>query len=348
MVAFVIVIKLPDWYQPLTPIPEPIVAELIEVQRQTQLIHVSAPQRNVAHIKTQPRRLAESIPRPKTQAQRPARRTPSSAHKEPKITDRQIERIAQQPPTIAHPLHTDVQLSPTVNSPFLDQNQAREDAQESINEAVEIAVESPQSHQQVEIKRDFSQKQEAVAETGEAQTVSRDAQMGAVLQTVAGGIASGTSSSIVDIVFLLDASGSMGDNIQAVRNHLVNMVEIFQQKPLDFTLGVVTFKSSAKVFPQTRDYQRYERLLENVQIGGDERAYDAIVRAIAWVQFRPEAERRFILVTDEPCKGSYTFLEVLKRCREARIKVDVIGINDPSQRVLAVQTGGLWLPIPGD
>ncbi|MBI1930439.1 VWA domain-containing protein, partial [Candidatus Poribacteria bacterium] len=328
-----IVIKLPDWYQPLTPIPEPIVAELIEVQRQTQLIHVSAPQRSASHIKTQPQRLAESIPRTKTQPQRPARRTPSSAQMDPKITDRQIERISQQPPTIAHPLHTDVQLSPTVNSPFFDQTQAREESRELINETIEIGVEPPRAHQAE--KGDAPQAQETApaAETGEGQTVSRDAQMGSVLQTIAGGIASGTSSSIVDIVFLLDASGSMGDNIQAVRNHLVNMVEIFQQKPLDFTLGVVTFKSSAKVFPQTRDYQRYERLLENVQVGGDERAYDAIVRAIAWVQFRPGAERRFILVTDEPCKGSYTFLEVLKRCREARITVDVIGINDPSQRV---------------
>ncbi|MBI1922772.1 VWA domain-containing protein [Candidatus Poribacteria bacterium] len=329
-----IVIKLPDWYQPLTPLPEPIVAELIEVQRQTQLIHVPAPKRSASHTNTQ--------------VQRPARRAPSVAQMAPKISNERIEQVAQQPPMIAQSLNTNVQLSPTVDSPFWEQAKAGEESQESINEAVEIAVESPQSHQEG-LKQDSPQEQETVlAETGDGQTVSRDVQMGAALQTIAGGIASGTSSSIVDIVFLLDASGSMADNIQAVRNHLVNMVEIFQKKPLDFTLGVVTFKSSAKVFPQTRDYQKYERLLENVQIGGDERAYDAIVRAIAWVQFRPEAERRFILVTDEPCKGSYTFLEVLKRCREARITVDVIGINDPSQRVLAVQTGGLWLPIPGD
>ena len=158
----------------------------------------------------------------------------------------------------------------------------------------------------------------------------------------------------------------MEDNIHAVGRHLINMVQVFQEAQLDFTLGVATFKYSALIFPQTKDYQKHERLLENVKCGGDERAYNAIVKSIERVKFRPEARRRFILVTDARCKGSYTMQEVLKRCWDARITVDVIGgvtdldviggvadTNDRlkaerEQKALARKTGGMWLPIPED
>ena len=52
-------------------------------------------------------------------------------------------------------------------------------------------------------------------------------------------------------------------------------------------------------------------------------------------------------MTDEPLKGSYKIQEVLKRCRDAGITVDVIGVNRPLQKYLAAQTGGAWFPIPG-
>ena len=51
-----------------------------------------------------------------------------------------------------------------------------------------------------------------------------------------------------------------------------------------FTLGIITFKYLDRdtiVFPQTKDYAKYQYLLEShvIQRGGDERAYDAIVKS---------------------------------------------------------------------
>ena len=127
------------------------------------------------------------------------------------------------------------------------------------------------------------------------------------------------------------------------------MADMFVKKGLDFTLGVVKFRYvKFLLFPQTKDISKYQRLLKNVQCGGDERAYDAIVKTLDMVQFRPGAQRRFIMVTDEKMKGSYSTLEVIKRCQEAQVKLDVIGTDDVMDKHLARQTGGVWYAVPGE
>ena len=63
-----------------------------------------------------------------------------------------------------------------------------------------------------------------------APPASREEQIGTALEGIAESIAGGTSSSPVDIVFLLDASGSMEDNIRAVGGQFRRMVEVFPRE----------------------------------------------------------------------------------------------------------------------
>ncbi len=182
--------------------------------------------------------------------------------------------------------------------------------------------------------------------------IDRDAHIGEALEGIAESIADGTSEPVaVDTVFLLDISGSMIDNIRAVGRQLTRMVEVFEEKNVDFTLGIVIFRyleGDTIIHPQTKDAERYKRLLTShvVAAAGDERAHNAIMKTIRRVNFREGANRRFILVTDEPSKGSYSLSEVLVQCLKQKIVVDVIGINDTSHKALTVKTGGLWFPIP--
>ncbi|MBM3235577.1 VWA domain-containing protein [Candidatus Poribacteria bacterium] len=176
-----------------------------------------------------------------------------------------------------------------------------------------------------------------------------DNQIGSAMNSIAGQAVAEDTTGMVDVVFLLDISGSMEGNIHAVGNHLSDMADMFVKKGLDFTLGVVKFRYvKFLLFPQTKDISKYQRLLKNVQCGGDERAYDAIVKTLDMVQFRPGAQRRFIMVTDEKMKGSYSTIEVIKRCQEAQVKLDVIGTDDVMDKHLARQTGGVWYAVPGD
>ena len=337
-------ISLPRWYQP--PPPEPIVAELIEVEFHSQRLHPVDIKKPIFH--TNPF------------AQRHATVVPSIPPTPLKTLAVQINQATPSARLEAKPLGTTARLLPTSDTPFAEAVENDWRLQESIGEPLETVAEIPQS-MSAEVERNLSQTQKSQTDSVETQPIDRDAQIESLLQTIAGGIASGESSPIVDVVFLLDTSGSMEDNIRAVGRHLIDMVEIFQAEQLDFAMAVVPFKYLVQHFHQpTKDYQRYERLLENIKCGGAERAYNAIVKSIARIQFRPEARRRFILITDAPCTGSYTIHEVLQRCWDAGITLDIIGgvtdipdTEDPlkaerEQKALARKTGGTWFPIPSN
>jgi len=184
-----------------------------------------------------------------------------------------------------------------------------------------------------------------------APPIDRDARMGEALEGIAESVADSKTETAVDLVFLLDISGSMIDNIRAVGRQLNRMVSVFEEKGVDFTLGIVIFRyleGDTVIHPQTRDSERYKRLLTShvVAAAGDERAHNAIIKTIRRVNFREGVNRRFILVTDEASKGSYTLPEVLAQCFQNNITVDVIGINHTTHRALTAKTGGIWFPIP--
>jgi len=158
----------------------------------------------------------------------------------------------------------------------------------------------------------------------------------------------------LDIVFIVDASQSMGNNIDAVINHLGRMIDIFQSGGLDFTIGFVTFRHGTlysmlgwdiRVLSQTADIKKVKQELSSIRCRGDEKALNALMQAIAEVKFRKDAERHFILVTDEYVSGSYSAAEVFEQIQKFDIKVDVIGVDEPFQRMIAQRTGGLWFLI---
>ena len=154
----------------------------------------------------------------------------------------------------------------------------------------------------------------------------------------------------VDIVFVIDGSGSMKDNINAVRNHLNRMTKFFDEADLDFTLGVVIFREKMlgldfEIFPQTRSVPQIKRRLAQVRCSGGEKALDALIRAADEVTYRESADVHFILITDEFVSGNYTASDVLRKMRKNGIRVDVVGRDEPFQKFITRSTGGLWLPI---
>ncbi len=337
-VVLVVSVSFPRWYQP--PPPEPIVAELIEVELHSQRLHPVDMKKPIFHANLPPQLDA------------------NNASSTPLLSSKGLEVVNPQVRLEAKPLSTTAHLLSTSDTLFAETSEDGQRLYESVGELLETAAAIPRLTSS-EAKHNLSQRQESQTDGIEAPVLDRDAQIGSLLQTIASGIASGKDSPTVDIVFLLDTSGSMEDNIRAVGRHLIDMVEIFRAEGLDFTMAMVPFKYLAQHFHQpTKDYQRYERLLENVKCGGTERAYEAIAKSISRIKFRPEARRRFILITDAPCTGPYTLSEVLRQCWEAEITMDIIGgvdeteSDDPlkaerEQKALARKTGGAWFPIPG-
>ena len=167
-------------------------------------------------------------------------------------------------------------------------------------------------------------------------------------------IVANRGSDLVDIVFVIDGSGSMKNDVDAVREHLSAMTDLFDMASMDFTIGIVTFRAGTgygllgldfEVIPQTRSVSQVKKVLAQLKFRGDENGLDALIRAADEVTFRQDAEVHFIFVTDEYVSGAYSSIDVMVKMKTAKIKVDVIGRDEPFQKFIAKSTGGLWLPI---
>lgn len=172
----------------------------------------------------------------------------------------------------------------------------------------------------------------------------------AIMARIAYHIVEHRNTDNVDIVFVIDGSGSMKDNINAVRSHLNRMTKFFDDADLDFTLGVVIFREKMlgldfEIFPQTRSVSHIKRRLAQVRCSGGEKALDALIRAADEVDYRENADVHFILITDEFVSGNYSASDVLRKMRQSGIRVDVVGRDEPFQKFITRSTGGLWLPI---
>ena len=157
----------------------------------------------------------------------------------------------------------------------------------------------------------------------------------------------------IDVVFVIDASGSMGDNIKSVIEHLKEMVDVYKSSKIDYALGVTEFwarkeGNEIKVTQLTRSFTEYKRTLQAIRTHQDENALDAIVQTVQELRFRATSKRHFILVTDEPLtsREGITLANAIAHCREFGIYVNVLGLPLDGHQSLATQTGGKWHLIP--
>ena len=157
----------------------------------------------------------------------------------------------------------------------------------------------------------------------------------------------------IDVVFVIDASGSMGDNIRSVIEHLKEMVDVYKDSKINYALGVTEFWASRdgnriKVVQLTRSFTEYKRTLQEITTHNDENALDAVVQTVKELRFRPTSKKHFILVTDEPLtsREGLGVTDAIAHCREFGIYVNVLGLPLDEHQMLADQTGGKWHLIP--
>ena len=157
----------------------------------------------------------------------------------------------------------------------------------------------------------------------------------------------------IDVVFVIDASGSMGDNIRSVVEHLKEMVDVYKASKINYALGVTEFWASRdgnriKVVQLTRSFTEYKRTLQEITTHNDENALDAVIQTVKELQFRPTSKKHFILVTDEPftSRMGFSVADAIAHCREFGIYVNVLGLPLDEHQMLAAETGGKWHLIP--
>ena len=175
-----------------------------------------------------------------------------------------------------------------------------------------------------------------------------------VLAKIGRHIVTTTSKQKLDLVFIIDASQSMKNDIESVRLHLTQMTDLLAENGIDFTVGIVAFRDHQgfsivgwdfEITAQTKSILKIKKALKKIRCRGSEKAKDALIQAANEVRFRPQAARRFILVTDEYATGEASTQQVLAVLNHKQISVDVLGQDEHFQRTLSRQCQGIWLPI---
>ena len=160
----------------------------------------------------------------------------------------------------------------------------------------------------------------------------------------------------IDVVFVIDNSGSMHDNIKSVIEHLKEMIGVYKASEVDYALGLTEFwatkeQNHIKVVQLTENFTEYQDTLQQiVDVSKDENALDAVIKTVKEIRFRSSSKWHFILLTDEPFTSldGYTVDDVIMACQEFSIYVNVLGLPIGEHRRLATETGGKWHQIPED
>jgi hypothetical protein len=116
----------------------------------------------------------------------------------------------------------------------------------------------------------------------------------------------------LDLVFVMDATGSMGDEIRDVQANLLGLVRVLTRLAPTLNVGFVAFKDRGddylvRAFPLTAmrgdNLSRIQAFVGQLEAsgGGDvpEPVAHALERGIA-MSWRPEAEGRIVLIGDAP------------------------------------------------
>ena len=166
----------------------------------------------------------------------------------------------------------------------------------------------------------------------------------------------------VDLVFIIDKTGSMEDNVRGIRAYIDLFFEHFTRSGHDAAFGLVTFADATEKKPRVRgvttDHGKFKNWLYKIKFegGGDlaESGLDALMAALHKIKFRRNVQRFFVLVSDGAFhdadydgRSEYSQDGVIETLQHEGIRVDVIGLNFLPIKQIAWATGGTWRAIPG-
>ena len=166
----------------------------------------------------------------------------------------------------------------------------------------------------------------------------------------------------VDLVFIIDKTGSMEDNVRGIRAYIDLFFEHFARSGHDAAFGLVTFADAMTKKPKvqgvTTDHGKFKNWLYKIKFegGGDlaESGLDALMAALHRIKFRRNTQRFFVLASDGAFhdadydgRSEYSQDGVIETLQQQGVRVDVIGLNFLPIKQLAWATGGTWRAIPG-
>lgn len=170
---------------------------------------------------------------------------------------------------------------------------------------------------------------------------------------------------VADIVFLIDRSGSMSDEIAAVDARAEQFADALAASGIDYRLGMVKFGNDGDgdtnpfVFGggnMTTDISVFKNWLHGPTPGGTEPGFHAIRLAISTFAFRPGAQIVFVIITDEDADEPIEFTNTINLVKANGIVVHAaVDCNFGSSNThycdagsVTDESGGMVFPVAGD
>jgi hypothetical protein len=163
-----------------------------------------------------------------------------------------------------------------------------------------------------------------------------------------------------DIVFVLDVTGSMTEEISGVKNNIIEFSNALSARRIDFQLGLVTFLDQVEnIYGFTSNVQTfYNQVDEQFAHGGDDYPENSLQALLSASQFnfRPDSRRIFIWITDAAYHINDAFTSLTKEqvINELLIKsIQVNCIGNPQEQLfyydqILLNTGGSFFDINGN
>ena len=179
-----------------------------------------------------------------------------------------------------------------------------------------------------------------------------------MMKEIAQTLVAASTTQKIDIVFVLDETASMVDNIRGIRAYVDFLSEAMEREKHDVTFGLVTFTDKTKIYGRADDLGTFKNWLAKIGVGGGgdiaEAGLDGLMDAVKETKFRKDAQRFIILASDGAFhdadyngRSIYSLDEVIETLQQEKVRVDVIGIDYLPIRQIALATGGTWRAIPG-
>lgn len=154
----------------------------------------------------------------------------------------------------------------------------------------------------------------------------------------------------IDLIFIIDRSGSMSSSINSVKNEIGNFTTALQNQGIGYRLGLITYESDVSNYGFTTDVTKFKQWLNGVDVdGGTENGLDAIEDAVENSVFQADAIKYFVLIGDEVVKSSRgnTIAGTQNLLNSYDITLTAVGISGIRSQFesLSNATGGLYLDL---
>ena len=166
---------------------------------------------------------------------------------------------------------------------------------------------------------------------------------------------------MVDLAIVIDGSRGMVNAIAEIRRELVDVAGVFEEGLIDYQFARTSFERLAgvpRITTQTfeSDLVGIQAWFRELQISRNaETGYglDAILQTIKEINFRPEALKHLLVVTNSRLQTAWTaekakdkiVKEIVDLCKQGDIHINIIGISEAAQIKLTARTGGEFYAI---